>query len=185
MGVMSVAMDYGDISKYHQTTTVSIISSEVSSEEEQISNGECNACNYCLDICNNVDSCMSCQKKLNIIHNRQKRGDTETSWLMDALSNICQNTESQVKDNKQQTRTYTMCQLRRHNHAESAWILVGDTIYDATPYIKSHPGGTETILRKSGGVYDCTEDLMFHSKRAQKEWRKHKIGTLRRCRGCL
>ena len=184
MGVMSVAMDYGDISKYHQTTTVSIISSEVSPEEEQISNGECNACNYCLDTCNK-DSCISCQKKLNIIHNRQKRGDTETSWLMDALSNICQNTESQVKDNKQQTRTYTMCQLRRHNHADSAWILVGDTIYDATPYIKSHPGGTETILRKSGGAYDCTEDLMFHSKRAQKEWRKHKIGTLRRYRGCL
>lgn len=155
MGVMSVAMDYGDISnKYHQTTTVSIISSEVSPEEEQISNSECNACNYCLDTCNNVDSCISCQKKLNTIH-------------------------------KQQTRTYTMCQLRRHNHADSAWILVGDTIYDATPYIKSHPGGTETILRKSGGVYDCTEDLMFHSKRAQKEWRRHKIGTLRRCRGCL
>ena len=184
MGVMSVAMDYGDISNYHQTTTVSIISSEVSPEEEQISNSECNACNYCLDTCNNVDSCIPCQKKLNTINNRQKQGDMETSWFI-ALSNICQNTTESHVDNKQQTRTYTMCQLRRHNHAESAWILVGDTIYDATPYIKSHPGGTETILRKSGGVYDCTEDLMFHSKRAQKEWRRHKIGTLRRCRGCL
>jgi len=77
--------------------------------------------------------------------------------------------------------TYTMCQVRRHNHVGSAWVLVGTAIYDVTPFLRSHPGGAQAILKKSGGAADCTEDLLFHSKRAQKEWKKNKVGTLRRC----
>ncbi|KAL7497210.1 hypothetical protein ACHAWT_007815 [Skeletonema menzelii] len=116
---------------------------------------QCDACPCCRDTCNNANSCTSCQKKLN-------------ATAMPKNSSSAQN-------------TYTMCQLKRHNHAESAWILVGDTIYDATPYIRSHPGGTETILRKSGGAADCTEDMRFHSGRARKEWKKFKVGTLVAC----
>mmetsp|Transcript_23855 Transcript_23855/g.57521 ORF Transcript_23855/g.57521 Transcript_23855/m.57521 type:complete len:177 (-) Transcript_23855:70-600(-) len=134
---------------------------------------ECDACPYCRDTCENTESCVSCQKK-----NLQCRGPANNSWFMDALYCICSNPHSQEN---RQSRTYTMCQLRRHNHANSAWILVGNTIYDATPYIRSHPGGMEAILRKSGGAVDCTEDLHFHSKRAQKEWRRFKIGTLCPC----
>jgi len=135
---------------------------------------ECNACLYCSDTCDNVESCISCQKKLNSNSMISCCRGPERSWLMGALSSIC-------SQEKEQTKTYTMCQLRRHNHADSAWILVGDTIYDATPYIRSHPGGIQTILRKSGGAADCTEDLRFHSKRAQREWTKFKVGTLRHC----
>ena len=157
--------------------------------------GECDACHFCNDVCE-VDSCISCQKKRNnnAADNRQlvERGG-DVGWFMGAFASICQNTfESQDNENneqqqlqqQQQARAYTMCQLRRHNHADSAWILVGTTIYDATPYIKSHPGGIATILRKSGGAADCTEDLRFHSKRAQKEWRKFKVGTLSHCPHC-
>ena len=119
------------------------------------------ACQYCENTCDGDDSCVSYQKTLG----------PQICWLIDALSGLYSNSES----------TYTMCQLRRHNHAGSAWILVGRTIYDVTPYIRSHPGGADTILRKSGGATDCTEDLQFHSKRAQKEWRKFKVGMLRDC----
>ena len=151
---------------------------------------ECDACHFCNDVCE-VDSCISCQKKRNNnTHRQQEDRGADVGWLMGAFASICQNTsESQDNENnrqqqQQQARTYTMCQLRRHNHANSAWILVGNTIYDATPYIKSHPGGIATILRKSGGAADCTEDLRFHSKRAQKEWRKFKVGTLCHCPQC-
>lgn len=149
---------------------------------------ECNACCHCKDTCE-VDSCISCEKKkLNNEHRRRRprENTNEGSWIIDALFNNQLNKKNIKEDsNNRPERTYTMCQLRRHNHADSAWILVGNTIYDATTYIKGHPGGMETILRKTGGVTDCTEDLNFHSKRAQKEWRKFEVGTLCECpRSC-
>eukprot|EP01083_Nonionella_stella_P033669 92141_1 len=180
MGASSVAPNYG--LGFQQSMSMSISmdgygSSPTSAAHHLNEIGDCDACPHCRDTCNHVDSCMCCQKKLAGMH-AQCRGP-ETSWFLDALSSICQSKDD--LDNNGQPRTYTMCQLRRHNHADSAWILVGDTIYDATPYIRNHPGGTEAILKKSGGVVDCTEDLQFHSKRAQREWRKHKVGTLVRC----
>lgn len=129
---------------------------------------EGDACQYCVDAYDS-DDCVSCQKDRNVTY--QHTFGPQICWLMDSLSGLYSSSES----------TYTMCQLRRHNHAESAWILVGRTIYDVTPYIRSHPGGTEAILRKSGGAADCTEDLQFHSKRAQREWKKFKVGMLRDC----
>ena len=133
MGASSVAPDYG--LGYHQTMTLSIDSFTVTSAapplNEQVA--ECDACPCCIDACDNIESCMSCQKKVNSMHAHHCRGP-ETSWFMDALSIIF------PPQDKERPKTYTMCQLRRHNHANSAWILVGDTIYDATPYIRSHPG---------------------------------------------
>jgi cytochrome b involved in lipid metabolism len=75
-----------------------------------------------------------------------------------------------------------MCQVRRHNHAESAWLVAGDTIYDVTSYMNSHPGGAKSILRKAGGVQDCSKDLLFHSKAGIKAWKKYKVGKLRDCK---
>lgn len=139
---------------------------------------ECVACHYCSNTCDSVDSCVYCQKTRNALH--LQYSEPGRSWFTDALSIICPNSDSSNNDNAR-TRTYTMCQLRRHNTPASAWILVGNTIYDATPYIQSHPGGMTAILRKSGGAADCTDDLRFHSKRAQKEWRKFKVGILVPC----
>jgi cytochrome b involved in lipid metabolism len=137
---------------------------------------KCDACPCCRDTCDNANSCISCQKKQSTslmprIH--------ESSNFLSLFSSICSGESPETSNSSQ--NTYTMCQLKRHNHADSAWILVGDTIYDATPYIRSHPGGTATILRKSGGAADCTEDMRFHSGRAQREWRKFKVGTLVAC----
>eukprot|EP01083_Nonionella_stella_P059985 156894_1 len=176
MGASSIASDYGV--GVHQVMPISINGFGTSSVSTAPLDDfdECDACVHCRDTCDNVESCMPCQKKLAAMH-VQCRGP-ETSWLMGALTSICQSKDA---GNGHQHRTYTMCQLKRHNHSESAWILCGNTIYDATPYIRNHPGGTEAILRKSGGVMDCTEDLRFHSKRAQKEWRRHKVGTLCHC----
>ena len=134
---------------------------------------ECDACPHCADTCDRAESCTSCQKKMKAANDRRCCGPEAGGWLnaLAALSKVAQDNE----------RTITRCELRRHNHANSAWILVGDTIYDATPYIKSHPGGAQIILKKSGGSVDCTDDLRFHSKRAQNEWRKFKVGKLTTC----
>lgn len=73
---------------------------------------------------------------------------------------------------------YTLSEVQTHNTIDSAWILVGNTIYDVTSYISTHPGGASSILRKSGGVEDCTRDLYFHSKRAQQRWKRYQVGML-------
>ena len=139
---------------------------------------KCDACPCCGDTCDNIESCLSCQKKQHAIMSSGR--DEAPSNLLSFFVSIC---SGGSPENYQTRNTYTMCELKRHNHADSAWILVGDTIYDATPYIRSHPGGMQTILRKAGGAADCTEDLHFHSGRAQKEWRRFKIGTLVACPG--
>lgn len=91
------------------------------------------------------------------------------NWLLGVFSGF------RTGDND---RLVTRDELRRHDHADSAWILVGDAIYDATSYVRSHPGGMAVILKKAGGKADCTEDLRFHSGHAQRTWKKHRVGTL-------
>ena len=73
---------------------------------------------------------------------------------------------------------YTLTEVRTHNTMESAWVLIGNTIYDVTTYISDHPGGASSILRKCGGSVDCTRDFNFHSKRARREWKRYKVGIL-------
>lgn len=122
----------------------------------------CNACEYCGDTCGNPE-CSDCATKLE----KQQCQQCPKS----SLPFFRPSTE----------KYYTLCQLRRHGNADSAWLLVGDTIYDATEVLTRHPGGVESILRKSGGRCDCTEDFGFHSKKARQIWNKHKVGKLCPC----
>jgi cytochrome b involved in lipid metabolism len=118
------------------------------------------------------------QRNMNEMRRKQEElREKEKAQLRREMAEMQSTHENESALNKEPT--YTMSKLRRHNDAESAWFLVGRTIYDVTSYVRSHPGGMETILRKSGGVADCTEDFRFHSKRAQNEWRRHKVGILR------
>lgn len=87
---------------------------------------------------------------------------------------------------------YTRCQVRRHNTAESCWLVAGSDVYDVTSFLPRHPAGTFSIVRHAGGQ-DCSEDLLFHSSKARKLWAQHKIGRLAPCKsdkdrgkgGCL
>jgi len=76
---------------------------------------------------------------------------------------------------------YTLCEIRRHQSPQSAWLVAGGYVYDATDYIKMHPGGETSILKKCGGGCDCTQDLLFHSVKGQQLWKKYKIGKVRPC----
>ena len=119
----------------------------------------CTACPYCSDSCGNP-SCVSCDRKLN---------------EMERLSaGPC---------GRDCARGFTMCEIKRHNTIDSAWLLVGETVYDATTYMKQHPGGERSILKKSGGVVDCAQDFKFHSKKGQKLWGKYIVGKVVKCPG--
>jgi len=112
----------------------------------------CDACPLCQETCDDRE-CLSC---------------SDAPYLVPSGFGRC-------------VPSYTLCQVRRHCHAGSAWIVAGDTVYDITTYLQQHPGGTQCLLKKAGGASDCTVDLNFHSTRGRRVWKKYEIGKLRAC----
>jgi len=136
----------------------------------------CDACPHCRDTCAS-EECQDCTTKLAGMMLEEDEHDQSRA----VLESCPAFSSSSVSKNANRERYYTRCQVKRHNTEESAWILVGDTIYDATPILRSHPGGADCILRKAGGVKDCTMDLQFHSKRGRESWKQYKVGKLVEC----
>jgi len=128
----------------------------------------CDACGFCEDSCQNP-SCQACSHKLKIMK------DNDCANKSHGLLKIFD------FNNENKRNFYTMCQVRRHNHSDSAWLLVGNNIYDVTSYLSIHPGGKRSILKMCGGVKDCKEDMKFHSQKAQRIWKEHFIGYLKPC----
>jgi len=71
---------------------------------------------------------------------------------------------------------YSMSEVSKHNTAESCWIIAHGNVYDATDYIKHHPGGRFVLTSKAGT--DVTLHFDYHRKHSHKIWEKYKIGTL-------
>lgn len=75
------------------------------------------------------------------------------------------------------SKMYSMSEVKKHNSAESAWIVVRGQVYDATPFLKDHPGGSDSILINAGT--DCTEEFdAIHSDKAKKLLEDYRIGEL-------
>lgn len=74
--------------------------------------------------------------------------------------------------------SFSMAEVREHASDESAWIVVKGQVYDSTPFLKSHPGGADSILIEAGT--DCTDSFeAVHSTKAWKMLEKYHIGQLR------
>ncbi|AAF08556.1 Nitrate reductase [NADH] 1 [Arabidopsis thaliana] len=75
------------------------------------------------------------------------------------------------------SKMYSISEVRKHNTADSAWIIVHGHIYDCTRFLKDHPGGTDSILINAGT--DCTEEFeAIHSDKAKKLLEDYRIGEL-------
>jgi cytochrome b involved in lipid metabolism len=138
----------------------------------------CNACPNCDDVCESPD-CLSCVGKKRALTD----GATSRPIGGGGSSPVYTGPQHHAWGQPLNTRYYTPCQVRRHVHADSCWLVAGDTIYDATPFLKTHPGGSTCILRSAGGRKDCTKDIGLHSKRAQQMWKSNIVGKVRPC-GC-
>ncbi|KAL2467521.1 Nitrate reductase [NADH] 2 [Forsythia ovata] len=72
---------------------------------------------------------------------------------------------------------YSMSEVKKHNSADSPWIIVHGHVYDCTRFLKDHPGGTDSILINAGT--DCTEEFeAIHSDKAKKMLEDYRIGEL-------
>jgi nitrate reductase (NAD(P)H) len=75
------------------------------------------------------------------------------------------------------SKTYTISEVKKHNNADSTWIIVHGHVYDCTRFIKDHPGGADSILINAGT--DCTEEIeAIHSDKAKKMIEEFRIGEL-------
>ena len=43
-------------------------------------------------------------------------------------------------------KEYTMNEIEKHDNADSCWIVVWDKVYDATPFLYKHPGGSNFLV---------------------------------------
>lgn len=130
----------------------------------------CDACPFCDDTCGNP-SCIPCKSKSEIAC---AEPESLFPFLPHGISPCSENKHGGE-------RQLTMCQVRRHNTLDSAWLLVANTVYDATKFLARHPGGAECLLKKSGGAADCTADMKFHSRKAVRMMKDEKVGKLVKC----
>ena len=134
----------------------------------------CDACPYCVDTCSN-EHCQACIQKIEILKQDGKRKE-KIAWSPFSFL---------IDGNLQEGEKYiSTCELKRHNNEQSAWLLCGNEVFDATEFIRDHPGGKRSILRKAGGKADCTRDMEFHSKQARKLMKQNRVGILVPCSGC-
>ncbi|GFR51547.1 hypothetical protein Agub_g13966, partial [Astrephomene gubernaculifera] len=74
-------------------------------------------------------------------------------------------------------RQYTMEEVAQHNTEESCWFVHDGKVYDATPYLEEHPGGSESILIVAGA--DATDEFnSIHSTKAKSMLAQYYIGEL-------
>ncbi|XP_010670929.2 nitrate reductase [NADH] [Beta vulgaris subsp. vulgaris] len=75
------------------------------------------------------------------------------------------------------SKMYSMSEVKKHNSAESAWIVVHGHVYDATRFLKDHPGGSDSILINAGT--DCTEEFdAIHSDKAKRLLEDFRVGEI-------
>ncbi|KAK7395685.1 hypothetical protein VNO78_16250 [Psophocarpus tetragonolobus] len=74
-------------------------------------------------------------------------------------------------------KTYSTSEVRKHNHVDSAWIIVHGHVYDCTHFLNDHPGGRESILVNA--ATDCTVVFeAIHSGKATEILEQYRIGEL-------
>eukprot|EP00560_Eucampia_antarctica_P009914 CAMPEP_0197831652 /NCGR_PEP_ID=MMETSP1437-20131217/11393_1 /TAXON_ID=49252 ORGANISM="Eucampia antarctica, Strain CCMP1452" /NCGR_SAMPLE_ID=MMETSP1437 /ASSEMBLY_ACC=CAM_ASM_001096 /LENGTH=191 /DNA_ID=CAMNT_0043434663 /DNA_START=133 /DNA_END=705 /DNA_ORIENTATION=+ len=136
----------------------------LSQDMPELVSEECDACPFCADACLDP-TCGICVEKENRHRNSILKKKSQLS--PDIIHFPFFGNGTSVQDD---IKFFTPCQIRRHCNDTSAWLVGDDTIYDATEYMNIHPGGRLSILRKAGGIKDCSVDIAFHSKKAQKMW---------------
>ena len=95
----------------------------------------------------------------------------------------CFDVNHEYRKNLKQKNSYSPCEILQHRTLGSCWIVANNEVYDVTDFLTEHPAGAIAIARYGGGVKNCHEDMMFHSRGAQSKWKRMKIGTVTKCQG--
>ncbi|CAL5220115.1 g2068 [Coccomyxa viridis] len=111
-------------------------------------------------------------------------GTTVGGWMNRADKIPVHAPEPPIKDPAQDDaskadalRIYSMEDVEKHDTRDSAWFVHKGQVYDATSFLKEHPGGGDSILLVAGT--DATEEFdAIHSEKAKKQLLSFAIGRL-------
>ena len=54
--------------------------------------------------------------------------------------------------------TFTMCEVKKHSSPSDCWIVSDGSVFHVGNFLKRHPGGAKSILRRSRQGADCSMD---------------------------
>lgn len=75
-------------------------------------------------------------------------------------------------------------EVKKHNSNRSLWMVIRNNVYDVTPFLEEHPGGTDPLMEAAGQDATIAFDDVGHSADAINMLKKYKIGTLAPGQGC-
>ena len=77
-----------------------------------------------------------------------------------------------------EAKVYTLEECKKHNTIDDCWLVMYEKVYDVTPFMDDHPGGSEIMLDVTGR--DSTDDFedVVHSSTARKQLEGFYIGEL-------
>lgn len=82
-----------------------------------------------------------------------------------ALTSASASGSDKASSSSANTKKIPMSEVRKHTTEDDCWIVIEGKVYDCTPFMALHPGGSASILMNAGE--DCTQDFAdIHSKKA-------------------
>ena len=87
--------------------------------------------------------------------------------------------EEKKKAEVNRTRLITMEEVQEHTTKEKGvWFIIDGKVYDATPWLRDHPGGADVLIRSGGKDVSKVFKLTNHSSFAVQEAENYQIGVL-------
>ncbi|KAJ0402044.1 hypothetical protein ATCC90586_010192 [Pythium insidiosum] len=132
----------------------------------------CDACICCNDVCEH-DGCFFCAEKeyqlrmafassSSVLRERAKTSSVASSYF-----NV--------------DRKYSSCELRRHQHQRSCWVLVDGLVYDVTDLLGVHSGGMQALLDAARAGQDCGDIMRQHPPEARRMLAEYRLGEFYAC----
>ncbi|KAI1706399.1 cytochrome b5-like heme/Steroid binding domain-containing protein [Ditylenchus destructor] len=73
---------------------------------------------------------------------------------------------------------FTRSEVAEHNSNGSAWIIIGNKVYDVTQFLDEHPGGCEVLLEKAGEDRTEAFEDIGHSTDAREMKEQFLVGEI-------
>ncbi|KAH7694878.1 Protein CYTB-5.1 [Aphelenchoides avenae] len=75
-------------------------------------------------------------------------------------------------------RKLTRAEVAEHNSNKSAWIIIGNKVFDVTKFLDEHPGGCEVLLEKAGDDRTEAFEDVGHSTDAREMKEQFLVGEI-------
>eukprot|EP00179_Madagascaria_erythrocladioides_P006670 CAMPEP_0198317402 /NCGR_PEP_ID=MMETSP1450-20131203/6890_1 /TAXON_ID=753684 ORGANISM="Madagascaria erythrocladiodes, Strain CCMP3234" /NCGR_SAMPLE_ID=MMETSP1450 /ASSEMBLY_ACC=CAM_ASM_001115 /LENGTH=138 /DNA_ID=CAMNT_0044020601 /DNA_START=82 /DNA_END=498 /DNA_ORIENTATION=+ len=76
------------------------------------------------------------------------------------------------------TKEITAAELAKHKATDDLWLAIRGEVYDVTPFVDEHPGGSEVLLDEAGKDATAEFDQIGHSDEAEAMLAQFHVGKL-------